>query len=329
MLANIALHGMEEAAASAYATRRKGYTSHPVLIRYADDFVILHRDLAGINAAHAAIARWLSDMGLRLNPTKTRITHTLHHHEGNVGFEFLGFSIRQYPVGKTHAGRKGGKNGARLGFKTHTKPSKDAIQRHGHALSKTLRRHRNAPQGTLIEKLNPQIRGWTFYYRSVVAHAAFAHCDHVLWQRLWRWATRRHPQKSARWVARRYWLLQPGALWQFVDRRDGTVTRRLARHRDTPIKRHIKVRGMASPFDGNLRYWARRLKDHPLTDNTTSRLLARQKGLCPHCGLTFTDGDVREIDHLIPTSQGGNDTLANKQVLHRHCHDQKSARERC
>jgi len=54
-------------------------------------FVILHRDLAGINAAHAAVARWLDGMGLRLSPTKTSITHTLQHHEGNVGFEFLGF----------------------------------------------------------------------------------------------------------------------------------------------------------------------------------------------------------------------------------------------
>lgn len=106
------------------------------------------------------------------------------------------------------------------------------------------------------------------------------------------------------------------------------MTRRRARHRDTPIKRHIKVRGMASPYEGNLRYGAMRRKDHPLTDNTTSRLLARQKGLRPDGGLTFTDGDVREIDYLIPTSQGGNDTRANKQLLHRHGHDQKSARER-
>jgi hypothetical protein len=48
---------------------------------------------------------WLRPLGLELSPTKTRIVHTLEVHDGQPpGFDFLGFTVRQYPVGKTHAG---------------------------------------------------------------------------------------------------------------------------------------------------------------------------------------------------------------------------------
>jgi RNA-directed DNA polymerase len=52
-------------------------------------------------------------------------------------------------------------------------------------------------------------------------------------------------------------------------------------------------------------------------------LLAQQQGKCAPCGLTFTSQSLIEIDHCLPTSQGGSDFLRNKQALHRHCHDQK------
>lgn len=201
------------------------------------------------------------------------------------------------------------------------------LPKNGQAMRTTLRRRQNVPQGALIGKLTPQIRGWANDHRSAVASDTFARCDNLLWRQLWRWATRRHPKKSGRWVAHRYWLMQPGTKWTVADRRNGGITSRLARHADIPIKRHVKVRGTSSPYDGHLRYWATRLKDHPLTDNTMGRLLAKQKSRCPHCGLTYKDEDLLEIDHIIPSSQGGNDTLTNKQALHRHCHDQKSAKE--
>jgi RNA-directed DNA polymerase len=59
---------------------------------------------------------WLKDMGLEMKPSKTRIAHTLETLEAEPpGFDFLGFEIRQYPVGKHHSGKQ---NGKRLGFKT-------------------------------------------------------------------------------------------------------------------------------------------------------------------------------------------------------------------
>ena len=78
---------------------------------------------------------WLAGMGLELNPSKTRITHTLNWHNEKCGFDFLGFAVRQYPVGKTHSGKLGGRSGRRLGFKTIIRPSKAALRRHSRTLS--------------------------------------------------------------------------------------------------------------------------------------------------------------------------------------------------
>ena len=96
-------------------------------------------------------------------------------------------------------------------------------------------------------------------------------------------------------------------------------------HAATPITRHLKVKGTASPFDGNLTYWARRLKDHPLISGTKVSLLARQKGRCKGCGLYFKDEDLMETDHLTPKTLGGNNRIPNKALYHRHCHDKKTA----
>ena len=70
------------------------------LIRYADDFVILHENLEIVLRCKEIISKWLNNLGLELKPEKTRISHTLHTHEGNVGFQFLGFTVRQFPIGK-------------------------------------------------------------------------------------------------------------------------------------------------------------------------------------------------------------------------------------
>src|SRR5256885_1895180 len=72
-------------------------------IRYADDFVVLHNTWEGIQRCKEAIQEWLKGMGPELQDAKTRFAHTLEAKEecnGNVGFYFLGFAIRQFPVGK-------------------------------------------------------------------------------------------------------------------------------------------------------------------------------------------------------------------------------------
>jgi RNA-directed DNA polymerase len=100
-------------------------------------------------------------MGLELKASKTSITHTLQPYEGKVGFDFLGFTIRQFPVGKRHSGLDNKRQP--LGFTAGTKPSVVAIKRHTRRLDTILRRHRSSPQSVLIDELNPVIRGWSNY----------------------------------------------------------------------------------------------------------------------------------------------------------------------
>ena len=87
----------------------------------------------------------------------------------------------------------------------------------------------------------------------------------------------------------------------------------------------VKVQGTKSPFDGNWIYWTKRQGNHPETPPRMAYLLKRQQGKCVRCHLYLKDGDQVEIDHSIPISLGGTDQLVNLQLLHRHCHDQKTA----
>ncbi len=136
---------------------------------------------------------WLKDIGLELKPSKTRISHTLNRYEGSTGFDFLGFDIPQYEVGKTHTGKS--THSVLLGFKTIIKPSKDKIKLHIKKIGDTIRKHKSSPQTALIRELNPIIRGWANYYRTKCSKETYSKCDHIVYQQLKRWSERRHPNK--------------------------------------------------------------------------------------------------------------------------------------
>lgn len=314
LLANIALHGMEEAIAKGY----KRMDERPFIVRYADDFVVLHSDKDKLDRAADIIRAQLADMGLILSPSKTRVTHTLTPYQENVGFDFLGFTIRQFPVGKTHTGKNAHRQP--LGFKTIIKPSKEEIKRHQAETKRRIRYLKAAPQGLLIKELNPVIRGWTNYYRTVVSTKVFSGCDRTLWYQLQRWSKRRHHNKGSQWRQRKYWRTE-GRRKVFSTPEGAT----LRWHIDTHIRRHVKVKGAASPYDGNLLYWSQRLKTHPLLTGTLARALQRQNGRCGWCGLFFKDEDVIEIDHR--DRNRGNNAPNNLFALHRHCHDERHVKD--
>jgi RNA-directed DNA polymerase len=315
LLANIALTGMEK-----MITKAIKYGEKPILIRYADDFIILHSDLDVLNQATEKVEAWLKTRGLWLNPQKTRVTHTLTPHEGNVGLDFLGFTIRQFPVGKTHTGKNPYKEP--LGFKTIIKPSKEAVKRHVAETKRRIKELRSRPQGQVIKELNPVIRGWSNYYKGVVSKRIFVYCDYTLYRQLRRWAVSRHPNRGLHWILKKYWRKPEGEKSKIFATPDGAKIRT---HSRTEIRRHAKVKGNASPYDGDLLYWSKRLKTHPMLHGKLAKLLQLQKGACRKCELLFRDGDLIEIDHIILRSYGGKDTIDNLQALHLHCHDQRHA----
>jgi RNA-directed DNA polymerase len=321
LLANIALHGMEERVMQ-YAETLKGEKSKNrrklSLIRYADDFVIIHEDLNAVKKCQEIITEWLGDMGLELKPSKTRLTHTLNEIEGNIGFEFLGFHIQQHKVGNYRGAKNS--NGTPLGFKTLITPSKAKIKTHLDKIAKVIDTHKTAPQAALISKLNPIIRGWSNYYSTVVSKENFSKVDHQIYDKLRAWAKTRGKGSINK---DKYWRTVGDRNWCFSTE-DGLA---LLDHAKTPIVRHIKVKGNASPFNGDWMYWSKRRGEYPETPTRVSKLIKKQKGICPHCGLYFTSTDIVEVDHIKPKSLGGKDIYDNLQLLHKHCHDTKTAKD--
>jgi RNA-directed DNA polymerase len=305
LLCNVALHGLETALKQQIPNK----TAKLTVVRFADDFVVLHQNLQVIEQCQQFIEQWLQPIGLELKPSKTRICHTLNNLDGRVGFEFLGFEVRQYPVGKTHS---------KQGFKTLIKPSQKAIHRHLEQIRDIVDRHKAAPQFSLIHHLNGVIWGWSAYYASVCSKELYQRSDWSVWQKLWKWARRRHPNKSRGWVANKYWRRIQGR------RVFASPVNQLRLHRDYPIRRHLKVKGTKSPFDGDWLYWSTRLGQHPGIPRRVAYLLKQQRGKCAYCGLYFQSEELLEIDHIIPKALGGKDECINWQLLHRHCHDIKS-----
>jgi RNA-directed DNA polymerase len=327
LLLNVALHGLQTAVEQAYRRRvlrpygTSGAPVRPRLLRYADDFVVLCRDLEGVRAAQDTVTSWLAEVGLWLSPAKTRITHTLRPYEGHVGVDFLGFTLRQYPAGRCRSVRCKGKQPT--GFALHITPSNEAVKRHITELNATVRRLRAASQEALVAALNVQIRGWCAYYRHVSALKAFNACDRAVYAMLRRWSRRRHPRKSAHWIVSRYWHRRGGQRWCFGI----PAGIQLVWHTATKRERYVKVRGRASPYDGQLVYWSQRLQARWGTDTPMARLLRRQRGRCASCGLTFREDDHLEMHHVVRLADGGTDLDTNRRVVHVHCHDQLTARQ--
>ncbi|MDH3604413.1 MAG: hypothetical protein OEU26_32810, partial [Candidatus Tectomicrobia bacterium] len=139
----------------------------------------------------------------RLERLTVKVVRSVLRGRGGGNITLLPDHIRQYRVGKHQSGKRS--NGEHLGFKTLIKPAKANIQEHLAELGRMSRRGKALPQGELIRQLNPKIRGWANYYRTVVSKAVFGRLDFLTWEKLRHWAHRRHPTKTATWVTKRYW----------------------------------------------------------------------------------------------------------------------------
>ena len=265
LLMNVALHGLEEAAgvryhaAGVHASDTK--PASPILVRYADDLVVLCHSQEQAGQVKAQLAGWLAPRGLAFNEDKTKIVRL------SDGFDFLGYNVRRYQQ------------------KLLIKPSEAALRRIRKRLATEMRALRGSNVMAVLAKLGPIIRGWAAYYRGVVSSRLFSSLDHYLWQLLYKWAKWSHPNKPKSWIVDRYF----GKLNKF--RNDNWVFGRdsdayLTKFSWTPIVRHVMVKAGSSPDDPGLaEYWAeRRKRVKPPLDDYTLRLLTRQAARCPLCG---------------------------------------------
>jgi len=267
LLFNVALHGMEEAAGVRYFTTGRdagsAQSGSPVLVRYADDFVAMCSSREQAEQVKERLSTWLTPRGLAFHEDKTRIVHA------ESGFDFLGFNVRRY-----HG-------------KLLIKPSTAAQRRIRERLSAEMLALRGANAGAVLKKINPIVRGWSAYYRTVVSSEIFTALDNYMWKLAYKWAKHSHPNKLKHWISSRYFGRFNKARkdrWVFGDRDSGAY---LLKFSWTKIVRHQLVKGRASPDDPALEsYWVerRRKGTPPPVDGMTVRLLQAQQGRCAICG---------------------------------------------
>ena len=107
-------------------------------------------------------------------------------------------------------------------------------------------------QQRLIEALNPVLRGWGNYYCGVVSKTTFSKIDHILTLQLKRWSYRRHTSKSKEWIKDKYFIKAGTRDWifglKYKDCEKDAVFA-LMKLADMPIRRHVKVKCEANPYD--------------------------------------------------------------------------------
>ena len=220
VLCNLTLDGLERLLNECFKRRKVN------MVRYADDFVAtgdskeLLRD-----EVKPVIEAFLADRGLQLSAEKTRIVRI------EEGFDFLGQHVRKY-------------NG-----KLIIKPAKKAVNGLLAKVGGILNRNVSTKPAEVIRQLNPVIRGWASYHRHVCSKDTFSHVDWQIWQKVWRWAKRRHPNKRTGWIKERYFPAHGTRRWVFTGVAEGGKEVRLVAAAATSIQRHVKVQGRANPYD--------------------------------------------------------------------------------
>ena len=183
----------------------------------------------------------------------------------------------------------------------------------------------------LIMKLNPVIRGWANYHRQVVSKRVFSDIDRQIHWALWRWARRKHSQKSAKWIHQKYVDDKEGQRNVFhthtVNNDGERVTIRLFLAAKLPIRRQLKIRGSANPYDPTWEiYFEERQLRQTLTDfwnrSWFKQLWVRERGRCPVCGELITRETGWHNHHIHWRVYGGSDDLDNRILLHPNCHRQ-------
>ena len=312
-LANYALDGLERLLRKKFpeGTRLKslgGKSASVNFIRYADDFVITSKSKEILEGkVQPVVEQFLQQRGLELSPKKTVITHV------EKGFDFLGQNVRRYPNGKLLI-----------------KPSKKNLKTFLDGIRQTIRNARGMSAADLIDLLNPKIRGWANYHRHVVSSRIFSSVDRFIFYNLWQWARGRHQKKTSHWLKKKYFEKRGTREWCFFGETcddQGQLHKAWLYHaRSTPIRRHVKVKGEANPYDPAFEtYFEERegsyMRETFRGTRTLRYIWKEQRGLCTVCRLPITRTTGWRLHHCVPLVQGGSKSAENRVLLHPECHD--------
>lgn len=175
LLANLYLNALD------WAVNDSGVPGQPVLVRYADDFVILCAPGQG-PALRERLSRWLASRGLKLNEAKTGLV------DSREGFDFLGFRVRWQPP------RTGRKPYAHVEASPRSQQRLRAVV-HGKLNHWTL--HKRIPEA--MAELNRLLRGWGHYFHYGNSSRVMSKLNRQVRERVRRWLWRKHGQKRGLW----------------------------------------------------------------------------------------------------------------------------------
>lgn len=304
VLANIALDGLDDVLQAHFGLKdtpacRKTKVN---FVRYADDFIVtgISKELLE-DKVKPLIEAFMAERGLTLSPEKTLITHV------DEGFDFLGQNIRKY-------------HGKML-----IKPSRKSLKNLLGKVKHIISGHKTVTANVLIMKLNPVLRGWANYHQHVVSKETFNYVDYRVWKMLWKWCRRRHNNRRLRWIKKKYFKSVGTRNWVFSGDGVDNVIPRLFYCNDTPIKRHIKIKGDANPYDPAYEeYFEKRLertwRESMQGQRKVLILWLRQQKCCPVCRFKITKETEWHIHHIVERVNGGSDDLSNLVLLHPNCH---------
>jgi RNA-directed DNA polymerase len=154
----------------------------PVMVRYADDFVILARPGQGAQLKER-LKGWLRGRDLALNEKKTRLVDIRRE-----GIKFLGFAM------SWRRGRKGKSY-------PHVEPHPQSLKKLRDKLREKLNRrtHWRAVE-EVIPEINRQLKGWAGYFHYGNSTEAFGKAQQYVEQRVSRWLWRKHGCTRGLWT---------------------------------------------------------------------------------------------------------------------------------
>lgn len=308
LLANIALHGMEEELGVQYKfSKRQGYYLKEAsigIVKYADDFVILCKTQKEAESMYDKLKPYLNKRGLTLAKDKTKVTFI------GKGFDFLGFNIRQYINNR--------------GMSLLIKPSKQSIKKAKESIKKVFEQYRGRPVGEIISKLNPIIRGTGNYWSSVIAKDVYSNIDHYVWLKIRKYLKILHPKKSWKWRIKRYFKPDFTGVskdkWLLTDPNNNS--NQIFKMQWIPITRHAVIKYKNSPDNPSLKeYFHKRDEREFNRFNILSRRKLAKKSTykCRICNLSLVGEETLEVNNIVPRLIGGKDTYDNLELLHSSC----------
>jgi RNA-directed DNA polymerase len=231
ILANIVLDGIEAIVQKQNKVHTKSKNQRILhrkhsrfnFVRYADDFVVIGENPKLLRELQKDIEVFLSQRGLELSKEKTHITHM------RDGFDFLGFNFRKYPNDKVIV-----------------KPTNDGIKSFKSKVKEIFKEHRSSPLELLIDKLNPVIRGWGYYYRFVNSKVIFSELDTYIWYKSFNWVKRLHQRREIMKQYKKYF--KPFSdIYKSETLSNGKKS--VFRLSIIPLVEHIKIVATANPFN--------------------------------------------------------------------------------